>query len=796
MDDNTFFERYIQHGWHLVPIERGHKAPRGDRWNDRGAPGLPVGWVGGAGLAHAYSGTCAVDIDQLAAARQYLALAYQIDLDRYLGALDRVQIVSGRPDRAKLLYRLPETCLFLKPVTKAVTLNGRHILQFRCATRAGRTVQDVLPPSIHPDTGQPYTWVGNWHELPELPAQRWALWQSLTNRTARKARGDMPDVSLGDIEQALAVLDPDLVRDQWIEIGMALHSTGEDLYGEFDAWSARGAKYAGSAETEAVWDSFHAMDDEGITLRTLFWRAREAQRAQGFEAYFQEVEQVPGAVSAPEQGSGPVQRLATFDELLEMARDLTPGVNIHGLLAQAVMLTPTEQDQLIAEINTRTTLNRSAIRQELAQLTRRARQARAEALGGLEQGPNFPLTNSDTGRPLDHVDNLRALCEWANVSVRYNEMTHEIEINAGHPWAIDDWRNEQLYWIRDQMVRWGMPYTRSIEHVKTLALNHAYHPARALLDGGRWDGVSRWRKLCETIKTTHPQHRDLYLRKWFLSGVAAVRGWARGVPPRGVLVSSGAQAQGKTSWLRYITPRGLFGEGLMLDPANKDSLKQAVSWWVVELGELDSTFSKADISRLKAHISKGSDELRLPYAASESRWPRRTIYAGTVNEREFLADQTGNTRFWPIETTGFDLDGARALWESGEIIQVWLEVETWYKAGENWWLDSKQLQALEEHNEEFRERSSIEDLLEHVYLWDRPQGEWTWKTPTEILQDCNQVLRGAGPGYQGSERTHFRRALVRLTGMPQAVRGWVKGLQARRWLVPPKRFEVVLGGKE
>ncbi len=53
------------------------------------------------------------------------------------------------------------------------------ILEFRCGTCDGLTVQDVLPPSIHPDTGQPYKWggKGNWQAIPVIPAALLAIWQ-------------------------------------------------------------------------------------------------------------------------------------------------------------------------------------------------------------------------------------------------------------------------------------------------------------------------------------------------------------------------------------------------------------------------------------------------------------------------------------------------------------------------------------------------------------------------------------------------------------------------------------------
>jgi putative DNA primase/helicase len=78
----------------------------------------------------------------------------------------------------------------------------------------------------------------------------------------------------------------------------------------------------------------------------------------------------------------------------------------------------------------------------------------------------------------------------------------------------------------------------------------------------------------------------------------------------------------------------VFLEGQTLNPAEKDSVLTAVSHWIVELGELDATFKKADIAQLKAFVTKTSDKVRRPYALKDSSFPRRTVFAGTVNPRK------------------------------------------------------------------------------------------------------------------------------------------------------------------
>lgn len=177
---------YIRAGLVLVPIPAGSKAPHGKCWNLRmrcwAEPGhVPGTYTGNVGLAHAYSGTCALDIDNADLATPALS-AYGIDLAALLAAPNGVHIRSGRPGRDKLLFRLRD------PLA-SINRSAAEGFELRCAAKNGRTVQDVLPPSIHPDTGQPYQWQGDWRMLPDIPADLLALWHRLLP-SARKERGD------------------------------------------------------------------------------------------------------------------------------------------------------------------------------------------------------------------------------------------------------------------------------------------------------------------------------------------------------------------------------------------------------------------------------------------------------------------------------------------------------------------------------------------------------------------------------------------------------------------------------
>ena len=251
---------YVAVGMAITDIPRGKKGPTTKGWNK--AENVITDAIAAAtltenvGLAHAFCmpvPTMALDIDDLPKARAFLS-GYGIDLDPLLDADDAVQISSGREGRAKLLLRLPDGT---SPVpTKQITdpETGDMILEFRCATANGLTVQDVLPPSIHPETGKPYQWAGkgNWRAIPTIPAALLTVWQSLLKPTATKPRGSWPSAD----DSSVITLPPETIqhlrsallsmraddRDLWIKCGMALKSLGDVGRGLWLQWSLTSEK--------------------------------------------------------------------------------------------------------------------------------------------------------------------------------------------------------------------------------------------------------------------------------------------------------------------------------------------------------------------------------------------------------------------------------------------------------------------------------------------------------------------------------------------------------------------------
>src|SRR5690606_17633154 len=154
-----------------------------------------------------------------------------------------------------------------------------------------------------------------------------------------------------------------------------------------------------------------------------------------------------------------------------------------------------------------------------------------------------------------------------------------------------------------------------------------------------------------------------------------------------MLVLIGKQGAGKSSLLAKLG-RDWFSDSLRTFE-NKEAGEHLQNAWIFEIGEL-SAMKKSEVEEVKAFLSKTEDRYRVAYDRQVSEFPRKCVFFGTTNTREFLRDPSGNRRFWPVEVVpdrarcshwdALDTDGVR---------QIWAEVLEWYRAGESLVLDAE-----------------------------------------------------------------------------------------------------------
>ena len=325
---------------------------------------------------------------------------------------------------------------------------------------------------------------------------------------------------------------------------------------------------------------------------------------------------------------------------------------------------------------------------------------------------DFDFVRGSTGRYLNTKDNVQGVLTVNGIQVVYNVIKKRMEIDVPNTKFISDMKEEAaLIEIEDRAINMGIPHTRVRDYLKVLATE--WNPVKQWMESRKWDGRSRLQEFLDTIGSPENEKlKEMLMKKWLISCCAAACE-ENGVELEGILVFQGAQGLGKTLWFKRLAnyDEGWLLEGAMLNPTDKDSVKRAVSHWIVELGEIESTFKKADIDQLKAFITSKSDELRLPYDRASTTYQRRTAFYASVNAREFLTDTSGNRRFWviPVKRINFN--------HGIDMQQLWAEVkETLYIPGQkNWFLSPDERKMLDANNEIYRTQTSVEDLvLEHV----------------------------------------------------------------------------------
>lgn len=347
----------------------------------------------------------------------------------------------------------------------------------------------------------------------------------------------------------------------------------------------------------------------------------------------------------------------------------------------------------------------------------------------------FPHRTS-RNRLLATLDNFEAMLLHYGISLRYDAITKRLECDA--PGAVlggDDYLNNIASYIVSLASLNGLPTTELGGYMNYVAQRHEVNPVADWIVSKPWDGRERVQQICDAIVCDEAamgkKLKEAYLIKWMISAVAAAfRKADDDFRNRGVLVLQGRQEMGKTTYLRTLAGgRRWFKEGASLDPTNKDSLSEVLGHWIVELGEIESTLRR-DMARLKAFLTRGEDELRKPYGRAPSKYPRRTVFAGSVNRYDFLNDDTGNTRFWCIPCTEIKrIDGI-------DIQQVWAEIRVLFDRGAQWWLTSSEAHDLVRQNQSHELPDPIAELLASKLDVDAHLQEWTWRTTTEILIEC------------------------------------------------------------
>jgi len=430
--------------------------------------------------------------------------------------------------------------------------------------------------------------------------------------------------------------------------------------------------------------------------------------------------------------------MTTSAEFEAAARSLTKPPDLSALgtiLGQLVQarLEPLPERQVLAAIKAASGIPVAVLERQIGELRRRL-----NATGDVHHRPVRPAWASQlrldlAGTPERNEANV--ITALANDpafagALAFDEFRQEVVVARRLPWDEagmnlprswsdgDDLRCAE--WL--QRVEINVAPVVVSRTVSAIARDIRIHPVRDYLNALSWDSQPR----LESWAVTYLGAPDTPLNRafgslWMISAVARIM--KPGCKVDHMLILEGPQGAKKSSALKVLAGEEWFTDELA-EIGSKDAAQQMRGTWVIEIAELDA-ISRAEVSRIKAFLTRTVDRYRPPYERYVISVPRQCVFAGSVNPDTYLRDETGNRRFWPVRCGAIEIDALRC-----DRDQLWAEAVARYRQGAIWWIEDRDL---------IDAAAAEQEARYHADAWDARIDRW-------LAFETRRVNHGY-PGY-------------------------------------------------
>jgi len=321
--------------------------------------------------------------------------------------------------------------------------------------------------------------------------------------------------------------------------------------------------------------------------------------------------------------------------------------------------------------------------------------------GSLKSSPNnFVLI-------LTNDENLKG-------KMAYNEFANRVCVMSKLPWRnkgdLSEWKDSDDSSLRIYISKiWALQSKQNCDDAfKELIAKNTFHPVRDYLKDLIWDGIERNDKLLiDYLGAEDTEYVRTVTRKWLCGAVARIL--RPGIKFDYMLVLTGAQGIYKSTFFRILA-KDWFTDSIQ-DVEGNQAVEKLMNSWIIEFGELQA-FSKAESNAVKRFVASQEDRTRLAYDRRSSFLKRQCVFAGTTNKSEFLKDDTGNRRYWPVavKVEGRIKNVPKDL--PIEVDQIWAEALTlWRDKDESIYLSDEQEKLASIEQEGHRELSEKEGLI-------------------------------------------------------------------------------------
>lgn len=260
----------------------------------------------------------------------------------------------------------------------------------------------------------------------------------------------------------------------------------------------------------------------------------------------------------------------------------------------------------------------------------------------------------------------------------------------------------------------------SIENISQvcsiIADDHSYHPIKEYLNSVQWDGIHRIKNVfTDFLGATDNIYTQSVAIVTFVGGVARI--YEPGIKFDTCTTLVGKQGTGKSKFIFKIAVNPEWFTDGVTTFDGKDFYESIQGKWIIELGE-GTAFQKSIKERCKQAIASQQDNYRKPYGRNPEIRKRQCIFLGTTNNYDFLKDETGDRRYYPIDvniqkaTKSIDKDLTPEY-----VAQLWAEAVQLYNGGQSIYIQDSHILALAEqeqrkHFDESPLQSDIYNFLE------------------------------------------------------------------------------------
>ena len=413
-----------------------------------------------------------------------------------------------------------------------------------------------------------------------------------------------------------------------------------------------------------------------------------------------------------------------------------------------------------------------------------ARQAVGQADGHVPPSAPAPISSAwrsrlihegESNHPKSCLANAITAFEYApqwHGIVGWDEFSNRITLRSAPPWRSAagplsrfprDWSDADSIraaeWLQREHIMLGKEIAdQAIDAVSRL---NPFNPPRDYLESLRWDGIERlstW--LSVYLGADYNPITSEFGTRFLISCVARI--FEPGCKVDTILILEGPQGKKKSSLLAILAGRWFTDQ--IPDIRKKDAAIQLEGVWILEFAEL-TALDGPSAEKAKQFISQQTDRYRPVWGKHPASFPRRCVFVGTTNRLQYLHDDTGNRRYWPVMTGDLDLDLLRE-----DRDQLWAEATARYlrhdltaAAGSSrWWFDP----AIEPDLVDLAEIEQQSRYLDDP--WDSKIARWILNRPQRIhdsfistsVEEVMEICMGIRPSdWTHADKIRVARAL-------------------------------------